>query len=229
MSTPSRTRVRAVTPLLVVSDLQRAVDFYTQKLGFVYPAIHGEPPCFAMLNRDGFDLMLSLAGSGGVHPHGPDGTWDFYVSVADVAAEAAALEAAGVRLDKGPTDTFYDMREIEVLDPDGHRICFAQDTSGGLPRGTEMWKGVLDVGSVKLRLVLKLWSSDGALAARLDSLDQNATDLPIDVVTRDGSALRFEMKAIGAAFEGTFADGDAELSGRWSQRGQAWPLVFRRA
>lgn len=23
--------------------------------------------------------------------------------------------------------TFYDMIEIEVLDPDGHRICFGQD------------------------------------------------------------------------------------------------------
>jgi uncharacterized glyoxalase superfamily protein PhnB len=52
-----------------------------------------------------------------------------YVRVDDVAAELWALAAAGVAIDKGPTDLFYQMREIEVLDPDGHRICFAQDIS----------------------------------------------------------------------------------------------------
>lgn len=127
----NRPRVRSVTPLLVVSDLQRSIDFYCGKLGFVEPNVWGEPPCFAMMNRDGFDLMLSLAEDPRqVSPHGPQGTWDFYVSVADVAAEAAALQAAGVPLDKGPTDTPYSMREIECMDPDGHRICLAQDIGG---------------------------------------------------------------------------------------------------
>ena len=62
-------------------------------------------------------------------PNGPSGVWDMYVRVDDVAAELWALAAAGVAIDKGPTDLFYQMREIEVLDPDGHRICFAQDIS----------------------------------------------------------------------------------------------------
>jgi catechol 2,3-dioxygenase-like lactoylglutathione lyase family enzyme len=114
-----------------VSDLQRSVDFYAEKLGFVEPAIHGEPPCFAMMNRDGFDLMLALEEApGSVHPNGPGGTWDVYMRVLDVAAEIEALRAAGVRLDKGLVDTFYEMREIEILDPDGHRWCLGQDISG---------------------------------------------------------------------------------------------------
>jgi len=126
----TRTPLRTVTPLLVVADLQRSVDFYCTKLGFVDPAIHGEPPCVAMMNRDGFDLMLSLAAEPShVHPNGPTGTWDVYFAVADVAAEMAALQDAGVAIDRGPTDTFYEMREIEVLDPDGHRLCLAQDIS----------------------------------------------------------------------------------------------------
>src|SRR4051794_1676831 len=125
-----RPRVHAITPLLVVSDLLRSVDFFRDKLGFVDPKIHGKPPCFAMLNRNGCVVMLSLAEHPDqVKPHGPYGTWDLYIYVSDIAAEIEALQQAGVPIDKGPTDTFYEMREIECLDPDGHRICLAQDIS----------------------------------------------------------------------------------------------------
>lgn len=225
----TRPRVRAVTPLFVVSDLPRSVDFYCQQLGFGKPSVYGDPPCFAMLYRDGFELMLRRAEDPGyVKPHGSHGVWDLYISVADVAAERAALAAAGVKIDKGPTDTFYSMREIEVLDPDGHRICFAQDITGELQGVTETWEGTLDLGEKQLRLVLKLAPSQGGLAGRLDSLDQGAMNLPIDLVKRDGSALRFEMSALDASFEGTIDGANRLLTGQWSQRGRKWPLVLRR-
>jgi len=124
-----RTRVTSTNPLLIVSNLQRSIDFYTQKLGFVEPRAWGDPPCFAMMNRNGFDLMLSSDG-GPVHPNGPRGAWDVCVGVEDVAAEEAALRAAGVEIVRGPEDTFYEMREIEILDPDGYRWCFGQNLAG---------------------------------------------------------------------------------------------------
>lgn len=223
-------RVSAVTPLLVVSDLERAIDFYCGKLGFVEPDLHGDPPCFAIMNRDGFDLMLSLAEDPAqVKPNGPHGIWDLYISVADISAEMAALQAAGVPLDKGPTDTFYQMREIECLDPDGHRLCLAQNISQELWRVAETWEGVLYLAATKLRLVLKLAPSADRLMGRLDSPDQGVRNLPIDFVTRDGSSLRFEMKAINAVYQATISKDGKELSGEWSQSGRNWPLVFRRA
>jgi len=52
-----------------------------------------------------------------------------FVRVTDLESEIAALKEGGVEIAKGPCTQEYQMREIEVLDPDGHRICFAQDVS----------------------------------------------------------------------------------------------------
>ena len=122
-----RTRAVGITPLFVVVDLQRSIDFYT-KLGFVEPAMWGEPPCFAMMNRDELDLMFSLADEGTqVHPNGPQGVWDMYVKVEDLDAELSSLTELGVKIDQPIRSTEYDMRELEVVDPDGYRICFGSE------------------------------------------------------------------------------------------------------
>lgn len=225
----ARSRVLGTAPLLIVSDLQRSIDFYCNKLGFVDPSVYGEPPCFAMLNRDGFDLMLSVPGNGQrARPNGPAGVWDVYMRIANVAMEAAALKAAGVALERAPEDTFYQMREMEVLDPDGYRWCFGQDISGEFLAGAEAWDAVLEAGAAKLRLVLKLAPSGWGIVGRLDSPDQNAMNLPIDVVVHEGQSLRFEMKAIDASYTGTFDGAATTLSGTWSQRGHTFPLVFHK-
>ena len=125
-----RPKVLTTTALFVVSDLDRAIRFYCDKLGFGEPGVWGEPPCFGMLHRDGFELMLSLAEAPDrIRPNGPDGVWDLYVRVPDVEAEAAALRAAGLELAREPERRVYDMIEIEVVDPDGYRVCFGQDVT----------------------------------------------------------------------------------------------------
>lgn len=123
-------KVTRWSPLLVVSNLQRSMDFYSKQLGFQDPNAWGEPPCFAMMHRNGFDLMLSVGRSPDqVRPHGPFGVWDIYIVVENIQQEIEALKLAGVAIVRGPELTFYKNIEIEVLDPDGHRICLAQDTS----------------------------------------------------------------------------------------------------
>lgn len=123
-----RKRVLATTPLVIVANLDRSISFYRDVLGFRDPSVWGEPPCFAMLNRDGFDLMLSVAESPEqVRPNGPFCVWDFTLRVQDVEAEAEWIRSRGAALAVEPHETFYGFKEIEVLDPDGYRICLGQD------------------------------------------------------------------------------------------------------
>jgi pimeloyl-ACP methyl ester carboxylesterase len=89
------------------------------------------------------------------------------------------------------------------------------------------WEGTLD--AAKLRLVLHLESlKDGALTGRLDVPAQGATDLPLDSVSVAGDTFRFEMKSLGATYEGKLASDGNQLTGEFRQGGQAFPLIFKR-
>ncbi len=110
-----------------------------------------------------------------------------------------------------------------------------QSASGGQTQSnktphtlTGAWQGTLDAG-VKLRLVLKVkQAADGSLTSTLDSLDQAATNMPIDSITLDGVKVRFEMKRLGAVYEGTLSADKNEIVGEWKQGTTPLPLTFKR-
>ena len=90
------------------------------------------------------------------------------------------------------------------------------------------WKGTLDVSGTKLDLVLHISSKDGALGGTLDSPDQGATGLRIDSISVTGKSLRFEMKSLGAGYEGVFSADGSQIEGQFSQQGVNLPLTFKR-
>jgi len=90
------------------------------------------------------------------------------------------------------------------------------------------WKGTLDAGVAKLDLVLHIVKKDGALSATLDSPDQGATGLPIDSISVTGKSLRFEMKSLGANYEGVFSADGTQIEGEFVQQGQKMALTFKR-
>lgn len=90
------------------------------------------------------------------------------------------------------------------------------------------WQGIVDAGGNKLTLILKIAkAADGSFTAFLDSPDQGAQNLPINSLTATDSALSFEMKYIGASFQGTPSKDGSEIVGTWSQGGSA-PLTLKR-
>jgi pimeloyl-ACP methyl ester carboxylesterase len=90
------------------------------------------------------------------------------------------------------------------------------------------WLGTLDVGGAKLRLLLKIKKSGDSYAAKFDSLDQGATDLPIDSIVLNGDKLSFSAATLGVNYEGTLNTAGDEITGTFKQQTNALPLVFKR-
>jgi uncharacterized protein len=90
------------------------------------------------------------------------------------------------------------------------------------------WQGTLEAGG-GLRLVLKVRkASDQLWAALVDSPDQRLTDLVVDTIGLKEQSLRFEMKRLGASYEGKLSQDGSEISGQWQQQSVQLPLSFRR-
>jgi len=96
-------------------------------------------------------------------------------------------------------------------------------------KGAEgVWSGTLEAGDQKLRIIVTITKSDaGAYAGKFESLDQGAT-VPFDTVTVNGDDVRMEVKAASIVYEGTLNKERTELTGKFNQGGQAFPLTFTR-
>jgi catechol 2,3-dioxygenase-like lactoylglutathione lyase family enzyme len=112
-----------VTPCLHVADLQKALDFFTDILGFTVPF---RQPGYAYIHRETVGFRL-LEGEAGVIVPGRR-RFAYYVDVRDVDALYAELKP---KLDTlppgdvhGPADKGYNQRELLILAPDGELICF---------------------------------------------------------------------------------------------------------
>jgi len=133
MSTPGEhPRVRSATPVLAVEDVVRTAEYYRDRLGFRFDRYWGEPPCFVILWRDTAEIFFKQACPGEkARPNHPVAdVWDAYFTVTDVEAFHHEFNERGAKIVSPPERTVYDMMEMVVEDPDGYRMCFAQDVSG---------------------------------------------------------------------------------------------------
>src|SRR5215468_7170224 len=114
------------------------------------------------------------------------------------------------------------VKKVEAQTPTTNVAAAGQNLEG-------IWEGALDVGAMKLRLALKVTkATDGALAAKLDSLDQGAKDLPVDVISLNDGAVHFEMKRLMAVFDGTLNKEGSEIAGQFKQARASHPLSLKR-
>lgn len=121
--------VARVVPILKVTDMPRALDFYGSTLGFVVDfryAAGSHGPWYAGVSLDGHQIHLSTFGGDGV-----TGTATyFYVDDVDALFErfvAAGLNVPGnpdSPVHDGPVDQTWGMREFYVRDPDGNTLRF---------------------------------------------------------------------------------------------------------
>jgi catechol 2,3-dioxygenase-like lactoylglutathione lyase family enzyme len=121
----------------IVDDVDAAIGFYTERLGF--EVVMRPAPPFAMLGRGDLRLLLSAPGGGpgggAAMPHcrvpEPGGWNRFQIEVDDLHAEVDALRAAGARFRNEIVDGVGG-RQILVDDPAGNCVeLFEPRRDGG--------------------------------------------------------------------------------------------------
>ncbi|HKU73265.1 MAG TPA: alpha/beta fold hydrolase [Pyrinomonadaceae bacterium] len=99
---------------------------------------------------------------------------------------------------------------------------------GSKPDVEGNWLASVEVSGTKLRFVLKVEKAANGYAAKFDSPDQAATDLPIDSIVLDGNKLSFTAAKFGITFEGTLNETGDEISGTLKQGAGGFPMTFKR-
>jgi catechol 2,3-dioxygenase-like lactoylglutathione lyase family enzyme len=126
-NTDLKPRLHAAYPQLFVCDMERAIVFYRDRLGFTVEYLYGEPPCYGLVSRDGVGLNLRHVDAPVFDPSSRDREMllSANIPVEGIAGLFRDFESAHIdfaqRLQHQPwgTDDFV------VRDPDGNLLCFA--------------------------------------------------------------------------------------------------------
>ncbi len=116
-------------PVLFVRNVKAAARYYRDAMGFSFGKIWGDPPTFAILERDDKRVMLKeIADVRQIVPRSTisEGLWDVYFWVDNVEALYEEFVRRGARIDYGLCDQPYGCREFGAQDIDGHDIGFGQ-------------------------------------------------------------------------------------------------------
>ncbi len=123
-----------ITIRYIVDDVDAAVPFYAERLGFA--VVMHAPAGFAMLDRDGLRLLLNRPGAGGAgHPDdagrrpAPGGWNRFQLAVPDLDEVLAGLEHAGVRVRTSIVEGGGG-RQAVIEDPSGNPIELFESKAG---------------------------------------------------------------------------------------------------
>ncbi|HEY2995830.1 MAG TPA: VOC family protein [Methylomirabilota bacterium] len=127
----------SVSVRYIVSDVDAAIAFYTEHLGFtldIHPA-----PGFARLSRGGLRLLLNRPGAGGAGQATPDaripepGGWNrIQLEVDDLAAAVERLKGAGCKF-RSDIVMGNGGKQALVDDPSGNAVELFEPFSEGGP------------------------------------------------------------------------------------------------
>ena len=120
------TRIRTFAPQFLVDDLDNAIKFYSDVLGFSFgPPWRG---FYAIGERDGFEVHLKCAPKTVAdrthrreHEH-----LDIYAGVVGVDALYETCKAKGATITKPLASTPWGTRDFYIMDPEGYILAFGE-------------------------------------------------------------------------------------------------------
>jgi len=120
------TRVTGIAPQFLVDNLDRAIAYYCQKLGFKLDFTYQS--FYSSVTRDGFAIHLKCA------PKSPSDReyrkqnehLDAYISVSGIQGLFSELEARGARIVRPLEQQPWACLDFYAEDPDGNILCFSE-------------------------------------------------------------------------------------------------------
>lgn len=119
-------RVTGIAPQFLVDDLEQAIAYYRDKLGFELDFKYAD--FYAAVSRDGFAIHLKCA------PKLPrdrqdrkqNENLDAYISVSGIQDLFRELEARGAKIIKPLEQRPWACMDFYVEDPEGYVLCFSE-------------------------------------------------------------------------------------------------------
>ena len=112
-------QVTRLFPVFAVRDLDAALDFYQDKLGFSLAWTWGTPATRAGVSIGDVEIQLDAAGEGA-----PPGPSVVCCHMTAVQPYYAACKARGVLFARELAERPWGMVDFRVIDPDGNQIGF---------------------------------------------------------------------------------------------------------
>jgi len=123
------TKLTGIAPQFLVDDLDGAIAYYREKLGFDLDFCYES--FYASVSRDGFAIHLKCAAKTIAdrthrrqHEH-----LDAYIGVVDAANLHDELRSRGARITRPLGARPWSCRDFYVEDRDGYILCFSEPTA----------------------------------------------------------------------------------------------------
>lgn len=114
------------TPVLPVADVDTSAAFYRDQLGFRIDFLHGNPPFYGAVSRDGARLHLKLVHESvlDIDAARREGLIRAYIDAPDVRELYSEFQATGVEIAQKLTKQAWGGTDFIIRDPDGNGIAF---------------------------------------------------------------------------------------------------------
>ena len=120
----NRAKLIGTAPQLVVTNVVKTAEYYREVLGFNIIGYALDPPVYAMLERDGFQIHFGKSDSNAVSSNENlrKGTADFIIWVPEIDRFYEEVKSRNAEITEGIVKRVYGSREFTIRDCDGHKI-----------------------------------------------------------------------------------------------------------
>lgn len=118
--------MQSIAAVFPVSNVQQTMQWYNQVLGFRGDAYPADKPCFAMLRRDGVEIMVRQDPSV-MRKNGRANRWNAYIRLEGHVVDALFSELKDkAHVLRAMEKASYGQTEFEIEDCNGYVLCFAE-------------------------------------------------------------------------------------------------------